>query len=61
MPDGESAIDRSVGAATILAALKLDRDSIVAALLIGLPSRARSTPTTSHRASARTSQRSLPA
>jgi GTP pyrophosphokinase len=37
MPDGESAIDRAVGAATILAALKLDRDSIVAALLIGLP------------------------
>ena len=37
MPDGEAALDRAVGAATIVAALKLDPDSIVAALLIGLP------------------------
>ena len=37
MPDGEAAFDRAVGAATIVAALKLDPDSIVAALLIGLP------------------------
>jgi GTP pyrophosphokinase len=37
MPDGESALDRAFGAATILAGLKLDPDSIRAALLLGLP------------------------
>ena len=37
MADGEPALDRAVGAATILAALKLDPDSIRAALLLGLP------------------------
>ena len=35
--DGEAALDRAVGTATILAALKLDPDSILAALLLGLP------------------------
>jgi GTP pyrophosphokinase len=37
MPDGESALDRALGTATILAGLKLDPDSIRAALLLGLP------------------------
>jgi GTP pyrophosphokinase len=37
MGDGESALDRAVGTATIVAALELDPDSIAAALLIGLP------------------------
>ncbi|HET9045657.1 MAG TPA: HD domain-containing protein, partial [Casimicrobiaceae bacterium] len=36
MPEGESALDRAVGAATILAALELDRDSVTAALLMPL-------------------------
>ena len=36
MPEGESALDRAVGAATILAALELDRDSVIAALLMPL-------------------------
>ena len=35
--DGEPALDRAVGAATILAALGLDRDSVAAALLLALP------------------------
>ena len=38
LPDGEGVIDRAVGSATIVAALRLDPDSIVAALLTGLPS-----------------------
>jgi GTP pyrophosphokinase len=37
MPDGESALDRALGTATILAGLKLDPDTIRAALLLGLP------------------------
>jgi len=37
MADGEPALDRALGAATILASLKLDADSIRAALLLGLP------------------------
>jgi len=37
MPDGEAALDRAVGTATILAALGLDRDSVIAALLLPLP------------------------
>ena len=37
MSDGESTLDRALGAATILAGLKLDPDSIRAALLLGLP------------------------
>jgi len=37
MPDGELALDRALGAATILASLKLDAGSIRAALLLGLP------------------------
>jgi GTP pyrophosphokinase len=37
MPDGEAALDRAVGAATIVAGLGLDPDSISAALLLGLP------------------------
>ena len=37
MPDGEPALERALGAATILAALGLDRDSIAAALLGALP------------------------
>jgi GTP pyrophosphokinase len=36
MPDGEPALDRAVSAATILAALELDRDSVLAALLMPL-------------------------
>ena len=36
MPEGERALDRAVGAATILAALELDRDSVLAALLMPL-------------------------
>ena len=36
-PDGEPALDRAIGTATILAALKLDPDSILSALLLGLP------------------------
>ncbi|MEO5764454.1 MAG: GTP diphosphokinase [Casimicrobiaceae bacterium] len=36
MPEGEAALDRAVGAATILAALELDRDSVLAALLMPL-------------------------
>ena len=36
MPDGEPVLDRAVGAATILAALELDRDSVLAALLLPL-------------------------
>jgi GTP pyrophosphokinase len=35
--DGEGVLDRAVGAATIVASLHLDPDSIVAALLSGLP------------------------
>jgi len=35
--DGEPALERAVGAATILAALGLDRDSVAAALLLALP------------------------
>ena len=35
--DGEALLDRAVGAATIVASLHLDPDSIVAALLCGLP------------------------
>jgi GTP pyrophosphokinase len=35
--DGERLVDRGVGAATILAGLKLDADTVRAALLIGLP------------------------
>jgi (p)ppGpp synthase/HD superfamily hydrolase len=37
MPDGEAALDRAVGAATIVASLELDPDTIASALLIGLP------------------------
>ena len=37
MPDGEPALDRGLGTATILAGLKLDADSIRAALLLPLP------------------------
>ena len=37
MSDGEGALDRALGTATILAKLKLDPDSICAALLLGLP------------------------
>ncbi len=37
MPDGEAALDRALGTATILAGIKLDPDSIRAALLLGLP------------------------
>ena len=37
MPDGEAVLDRALGTATILAGLKLDPDSIRAALLLGLP------------------------
>ena len=37
LADGEAVIDRAVGAATIVAALHLDPDSIIAALLSGLP------------------------
>ncbi len=37
MADGESALDRALGTATILAGLKLDVDSIRAALLLGVP------------------------
>ncbi|HEY5307229.1 MAG TPA: bifunctional (p)ppGpp synthetase/guanosine-3',5'-bis(diphosphate) 3'-pyrophosphohydrolase, partial [Casimicrobiaceae bacterium] len=37
MPDGESVLERALGTATILAGLKLDPDSIRAALLLGLP------------------------
>ena len=37
LADGQSALDRAVGAATIVAALHLDPDSIVAALLSSLP------------------------
>ena len=37
MADGEAVIDRAIGTATIVAALHLDPDSIVAALLCGLP------------------------
>ena len=35
--DGEAWLDRALGTATILAGLKLDADSVCAALLIGLP------------------------
>ncbi|MFO1305871.1 MAG: bifunctional (p)ppGpp synthetase/guanosine-3',5'-bis(diphosphate) 3'-pyrophosphohydrolase [Burkholderiales bacterium] len=37
MADGESALDRALGTATILASLKLDADSLRAALLLGVP------------------------
>jgi GTP pyrophosphokinase len=37
MPDGEPAIDRALGTASILAAIRLDLDSLVAAILLGLP------------------------
>ncbi len=37
MADGEPALDRALGTATILASLKLDADSVRAALLLGLP------------------------
>src|SRR5689334_22899829 len=37
MADGEPALDRALGTATILAALKLDADSIRAALLLEVP------------------------
>jgi len=37
MPEGDSVLDRALGTATILAGLKLDGDSIRAALLLGLP------------------------
>jgi len=37
MADGEPALDRALGTATILASLRLDADSIRAALLLGLP------------------------
>jgi GTP pyrophosphokinase len=40
MADGERALDRAAGSATILAALKLDAGSITAALLMGLPAAA---------------------
>jgi GTP pyrophosphokinase len=37
MADGEPALDRALGTATIIAALKLDADSVRAALLLGVP------------------------
>jgi (p)ppGpp synthase/HD superfamily hydrolase len=37
MADGEAALDRALGTATILGGLKLDADSIRSALLLGLP------------------------
>ena len=37
MADGEPALDRALGTATILGGLKLDADSIRSALLLGLP------------------------
>ncbi|MCC7328194.1 MAG: bifunctional (p)ppGpp synthetase/guanosine-3',5'-bis(diphosphate) 3'-pyrophosphohydrolase [Burkholderiales bacterium] len=37
MADGELVLDRALGAATILGGLKLDADSLLAALLLGLP------------------------
>ena len=37
LPDGEHVLDRALGTATILAGLKLDPDSIRAALLLGSP------------------------
>jgi len=37
MADGEAALDRALGTATILGSLKLDADSIRSALLLGLP------------------------
>ena len=37
MVDGEPALDRALGTATILASLKLDADSLRAALLLGVP------------------------
>jgi GTP pyrophosphokinase len=37
MADGEPALDRALGTATILAGLKLDADSLRAAILLGLP------------------------
>jgi len=37
LPDGEHVLDRALGTATILAGLKLDPDSIRAALLLALP------------------------
>jgi GTP pyrophosphokinase len=37
MADGESALDRALGTATIIAGLKLDADSLRAALLLGVP------------------------
>jgi GTP pyrophosphokinase len=37
MADGEPALDRALGTATILAGLKLDADSVRAALLLGVP------------------------
>src|SRR5690348_15052977 len=39
--DGEPFVARALGAASILAAQRLDPDSIVAALLLGLPASAR--------------------
>src|SRR6185295_739128 len=37
MAEGEPALDRALGAATILAGLKLDADSVRAAILLGVP------------------------
>jgi len=37
MAEGESALDRALGTATILAGLKLDADSLRAAILLGVP------------------------
>jgi GTP pyrophosphokinase len=37
MPEGEPALDRALGTATILAGLKLDADSLRAAILLGVP------------------------
>jgi GTP pyrophosphokinase len=37
MPDGESVLARALGTASILAAIRLDVDSLVAAALLGLP------------------------
>jgi GTP pyrophosphokinase len=37
MPDGEPILDRGLGAASILAAIRLDVDALVAAVLLGLP------------------------
>ena len=37
MADGESALDRALGTATILAGLRLDADSLRAAVLLGVP------------------------